>query len=155
MEVETAIRFLLLADSTLNGYVVGKGYKHRLPLSFETDAPGGYAFVVARRAGGWSAPQDVNTQEYPLVELHWWADPDRDASGNITHLNAEEKAFALARVGDRLLHGVRGATWGTTSTRAGLTVLGCSRYAEGAPALTQGDAVAVVVPYAVQCIHGT
>lgn len=159
MELETAVRKLLLASDAVTGYVGAKVYKFRLDAAL-TD--GGRA-VVVRRVGGWARPQPINTGEYPLLEVQCWADHDRDTAGGMAAANAEEKAWALLRVVDPLLHGVVGAVWGGEDDRAGLEILSCSRYAEGVVltasqaegrARTSEEAVYVSTTYAVECIHG-
>lgn len=160
MELETAVRKLLLASDAVTGYVGTKVHKFR--LDGVLDGTGGRA-VVVRRVGGWARPQQVNTGEYPLLEVQCWADHDRDETGGIAEATAEEKAWALWRVVDPLLHGCTGAVWGEEDDRAGLEVLTCSRWAEGVVlSASQMDgrqrsseeAVFVSVQYAVECIHG-
>jgi len=161
VEVETAVRRMLLADPTVNGYVAGKGYKHRLDDTVE--GTGGMAFVV-RRTGGWAKPDTVKSAEYPLVEVQCWADHDRTADGGIATANAEEKAWALFRAVDRLMHGVRGVEWGRVGDTRGLQVIGSSRWREGSvlttkvpgkPNLPLLEGLYVSVEYAVQCYHGS
>jgi len=160
MELETAVRKVLLGDATVTGYVGAKVHKHR--LDGVLDRTGGRA-VVVRRVGGWNRPNDITTQEFPLLEVQCWADHDRDANGDLATANAEEKAWALARAIDPLLHGKRGVTWGEEDDRPGLPVDGCSRWAEGVVlsasqaagrARTSEEAVYVSVQYAVNCFHG-
>lgn len=130
MELETAVRRMLLQDDTVAGYVGSKVFKHALETI--VDRTGGRA-VVVKRAGGWAIPQPVNTQEYPLLQIECWADCDRDENGDVTTRNAIDKAFALYRAIDPLVHAKRGVTWGAGGSSDGLCVVSAQRWSEPVP----------------------
>lgn len=145
MEVEAGLRRFLLDDDTVNGYVAGKVWKHRLEDSI--DGTGGYAVVVSR-TGGWAVPDSVKTAEYPKVRLELWADPTRNDDGTIRQADGETKAFGLFRAVDPLIHGERDARWGE------LVVVSCQRWSEPYVGDTADfEATKVIVDYAVQLIH--
>lgn len=152
MEIETAIRKYLLAKSPVTGYVGNRVDKYRLT---EPVTGTGRRAIVISRAGGWVTPDPIKTQEYPIVQIECWADPDRDEEGNIAVANAPDKAFAVQRVLDPLLHGKRDKWW------SDLKVVSSQRWGE--PTLIQqddqhgtlrlGDSVMVVTRYALQVVH--
>lgn len=146
----------------MNGYVVGKVFRHR--LEEPVDGTAGMAIVVDRN-NGWATPDPVKSQEFPILRLKCYADPDRDAQGQIARLNAEDKAWALYRAADRLVHAAqRGARVGAIGADPGLMVVASSRSKE--PALVTekdrhgvtagdplGDSVYVVAEYNLIVVH--
>jgi len=161
VEIEAAVRRMLLADLTVNGYVAGKVFKFRLE-----EQPSGGRAVVVRRIGGWTAP-GTGSQEYPLVEVQCWADHSRDAEGLMVKADAEENAWALYRAVMPLMHGVRNQWWGAMGSNPGLLIVGS--YRSGEPILFQGklvgsspgrggthdrgEAMYVSATFAVQTVH--
>lgn len=156
MEIESAARKKLLTIAALTGYVGTKVFRHR--MLEDVEGTGGSA-VVVRRDGEWTRPQMVNTQEYPILVIECWADPDRDPKGGIARGNAEDKAWALHRVIDPVLHGIRGQLWGASEDNVGLLIIGCDRWSAGsvivAPPKEGRQSVFVQSKYAVQTVHGT
>jgi hypothetical protein len=148
VEVETAVRKHLIADSAVNGYVAGKVYKYRLELPI--DGTGGRALVV-RRLGGWTNPDVVKTSEYPLVALHCYSDHQRDSAQGIVTQDGEEGAWALYRTVDAVMHAVRDEWWPDAN---GLSVITCARYSEPSLiAVRDVEAAVVEVRYAMQVKH--
>lgn len=127
MELETAVRRLLLADETVAGYVGDKVFKNT--LEEHVDGTGGRAVTVFR-TGGWTAPDPVSSAEFPLLQVNCFADCDRDDDGLVTSRNAIDKAFAVYRSVDRLLHGAREEWWGAGGRDEGLMIVSCARYVE-------------------------
>ena len=160
MEVETAIRRHLLSLDGVKGYVGPDGV-YKYSLLNHVEGTGGRAIVV-RRSNGWGVPDPVQSSEYPIVMLDFWADPDR-VDGEKVADNAVDKAFAVYRVVDKLLHGKRGVIWGGDG---GLFVISSSRYAEpfyetagdshgGKPDIMTpiGDTAVVTAQYALHIVH--
>lgn len=152
MELETAVRKYLLASPAVVGYVGVRVYKFRLegPLTGSASRA-----LVVRRVGGWTAPDQVQTREFPLLQVECWADPDRDERGNVLVANGPDKAFALYRVVDPLLHTVRGVDL------SDLQVVSSQRWSEpilitqddSHGDLVLGDSVKVVTRYAMSVVH--
>lgn len=160
MEVESAVRRRLLADQTVNGYVAGAVWKFRLMEAIEGT---GQRAVVVKRDGGWAVPDETTTQEYPLVTVRCYADPDRDNDGLMVDGTALSNAFALYRAVDKVLHGKRGEVWGGDN---GLLVITSQRWSEpysvaaddqhGASSGSSealGETVFVLAQYALQVVH--
>jgi len=152
MEVETAIRKYLLAQSGVTGYVGGRVYKFQLMEPVHATS---HRAVVIKRVGQWGTPDSVQTSEYPLVQVECWADPDRDADGNVLVMNALDKAFAVQRTIDPFLHGKRGVKF------SDLDVVSTQRWSESI-IVTQddqhgqgnmGDAAYVATRYALHVVH--
>lgn len=161
MEIETAARKMLLGVPAVTGYVQQKVFKFR--LEEKVDGTGGRAIVVERN-NGWASPDTVTSQEYPILRIKMFADPDRESSGEIKMLNAEEKAWAMHRVVDPLIHGKRGMVWGASESNSGLLVVTARRWKEpvlvgphdlhGHPSMDPlGDSVYVEADYALQVVH--
>jgi hypothetical protein len=152
MEVETAVRKFLLSQSSVTGYVGQRVFKFQ--LTEPVHATGNRA-VVIRRVGQWTPPDPVKTSEYPIVQVECWADPDRDGDGNVLVSNALDKAFAVQRVIDPLLHGRRGVKF------SDLDVVSVQRWSEPIM-VTQddthgsgrlGDSAYVLTRYAMHVVH--
>lgn len=162
MEIETAARRMLLAAPAAAGYVQDRVYKFSLLEPVE--GTGGRAIVV-RRSNGWSQPDAVQSSEYPVLALDFWADNDRDADGLSVAANAIDKAYAVYRAVDPLFHRVRDAWWGAGGSNRGLRVISSTRFAEpshrsavdrhagGANETDIGDSAVVTVTYALHLVH--
>jgi hypothetical protein len=159
MELETAARRFMLADATLRGYVQDRVFKFRLELKIDGS---GRSALVVNRSNAWTAPDPVKWMEFPVLRVHAYADPRRDTDGQIAELDAEDRAFALYRVLDRMLHARRDYTMGAQGSQAGLKVVSSARWAEpfmvtdkdrhgdGDPL---GDALYVVGQWALVVVH--
>lgn len=148
MELEAAARKMLLADPTVAGYVGRKVYKHRLMEMLEC----GQRAIVLRRNGGWTQPDTITHQEYPLLQVQCWADVSRSPEGEAAKQDAEDNAWAVCRAVDDLMQGIRGQCWGE------LYIVGSSRYREGFVVAAeqhklQDEAVYVQVEYAIVTFH--
>lgn len=157
MEIESAARRFLLQADGVRGYVGDSIWKYRLEESLE--GTGGMAVVVVRSTG-WATPQPLNTQEYPRLLIDVVADPTRDSRGEIQRLDAEDRAYAVARVIDPLFHGKRGFWMGGMGNNRGLFVNSVQRGAE--PVLITGadnhppeagDTVKVRTEYHFDVVH--
>lgn len=136
MEIDVAVRRMLLQDTTIVGYVGTKVFKNE--LIEHVDGTSGRAIVV-RRNIGWSPPDQVQTSEYPTVAVECWADVDRSPGGLKSADNAIDKAYAVARVVTRLMHRKRDVWWGAGGAQPGLRIL--TSMQDGEPvAETQKDA---------------
>lgn len=154
MQIESATRRMLLSDNTVNGLVAGKVFKWL--LKEKLDGTGGQALVVSRQPG-WATPDPTKTSHFPVLRIRSYADPTRTDQGEIATLDAADKAYALADIVDRLIHGVRGKVWGGDQ---GCVIVACSRWQEGtlttqndqhaAEDTTLGDVVYVQTSYAVE-----
>lgn len=85
------------------------------------------AGLVISYRGGWGAPNQHNTLEFPRLGLELWVDPLRDALNNtVETAETERRAAAILRVIDRVLHRPQGGDqfWGTVRT------VGCLRLGE-------------------------
>lgn len=159
MELETAVRRLLLGNQAVAGYVGQKVFK--FTLMEPVDQTGGRA-VVLSRSGGWAQPDTVKSLEYPLLQVECYADCDRDDNGNVLTRNAVDKAYALYRTIDPLLHAKRDAWWGAGGSDDGMKMISCVRWSEpisveskdqhtGDPVL--GDSAYVWARYALIVVH--
>ena len=171
MEVETAVRRMLVDQPTITGYVGAKPnakvYKHS--LGDNLTGTGGRAIVV-RRSNGWATPERTNTQEYPLVVIECWADHSRNPAGEYDLADNVDNAYAVYRAVDPLMHAKRDVVWGGAN---GLLVVTSQRWQEpwhatasdahgvGVIADAQsrlgaiGECAVVVLTYALQVGHGT
>lgn len=125
MEVDTAIRRMLLGFDDVKGQVQDKVFKNRLEVGIE--GTGGAAIVVSEQPW-WATPDPVQTHEWPVVWVDCYADATRDSSGMVRKYDSLDKAKALARVVDKHMHGVRGVVWGEVGNTDGLTVVSCQRW---------------------------
>ncbi len=63
------------------------------------------AAVVFSTMGGWTAPNDYNTMEFPRLLMDGWLDPLRDADHNyIEPAETRRRAVQLFKVFDHYLH---------------------------------------------------
>jgi hypothetical protein len=163
MEIETAARRMLLGQSAVTGYVGQKVFK--FSLLEHVEGTGGRA-VVVRRNSGWVQPGRVRTSEYPLLVLDCWADCDRDSVGAKAEDNAIDKAYAVYRVIDPLIHAVRSVWWGAGGSHRGMLIVNGFRWAEPwhatavdvhpaiqgvtSPGSPKGDSAVVTATYALQ-----
>lgn len=127
MEIDTAVRRMLLANQSVTGYVGQKIYKHELMEA--VDGTGGRALVI-RKNGGWGDVQTVNTDEYPHLVIDCWADASRDPDGMIVASDAIDNAYALYRVVDSVMGRVRDVVWGAGGTSRGVMVMSCGKTGE-------------------------
>lgn len=155
----SAVRRHLLNEPTVTGQVQQRVFKHR--LMEKVDGTGKSALVV-KRSGGWATPDPRKTIEFPVLVVECWADHARMPGGEIAVANAEDRAWALARVVDVLLHGQRDVWWGTFGSERGLKVVSSRRDSE--PVLedqtdqheagsNMGDSVLVRCRYALEIVH--
>lgn len=163
MEIETAARKHLLTFASVRGYVQEKVYKYSLLQ--HVDGTGGLALVV-RRSNGWTNPDVLNTQEFPVLMIDCWADCDRE-NGEPVLDNSADKAFALYRVVDKILHGRIDEWWGAVGNDTGLRVIQSSRGAEpffatakdvhggsgNSPDTPRGESTVVTVSYNLTVAH--
>jgi len=160
VELEAAVRRMFLNDDTVRGLVGDRVFKHRLET--KVDGTGDRAVVVARN-NGWATPDPVQTQEYPILGVKFYADPDR-TEGEIVRMNGEDKALAVYRAANGLLHARRGFRMGAWGSDPGLMVVTVARWAEPVTVTERdrhgmsagdplGDAVYVYVEYALQVVH--
>ena len=164
MELIPAARRHLNDMEVVAGFVQDRVWKDRLEDLLDGT---GQRAIVVKRGGGWAMPQPRNTQEYPLLQIQFWADHQRNDDQTIRVEDGLSSAMAMYRAVDPLLHGVRDQWWGATSSTTGMWVIGCQRYSEpmplaenalaiGRPVPTDSDsfeAQCVVVNYAVQTVH--
>lgn len=161
VEVETAFRRLFLDDATIRGYVRDGVYRYRLEERIQ--GTGGRALVL-RPGSAWAAADPVKTSEFPTLEVEAYADPDRDAAGNMTAANAEAKAKALSRAVTNAMANLRiRGTWvGGIGSQRGLYVISCrpwrlpltiSASDEHGPAGPEslGETVKVRSVFAIEC----
>lgn len=81
--------------------------------------------MVFSAFGQWSAPSDGSTKRFPRLSVEIYADPQRDATGNITSTSeAEVRGTAAWAVVNRFLHRMDSDTvnWGDLVT-TGSTLL--------------------------------
>lgn len=164
MEIETATRRHLLTLPSATGYVSGRVYKFSLLDHVQGTQQ---RAIVVRRSNGWATPDTVQTSEFPILVLDFWADPTRDGEGNKAADDAADKAYAVYRAVDKDLHGVRDEWWGAGGSNPGLRVVSCSRWAEPFHLTSQdqhgsgpkfdgqavGDCAVVVAQYAIHAVH--
>lgn len=159
MELETAVRRHLLADATVASLTSKQVWKYRLEERLDGT---GKAAVVVRRDGGWSQPNELRPNEFPLLVVDCYADVSRDEYRNALMLDAEDRASALYRAVDRaLLAPGRGQWWGGYGSDRGLMVNSVQRWGEpvfisqadqhsGAPL---GDVVYMQARYGFDVVH--
>ncbi|MFE2751565.1 hypothetical protein ACFXGA_06130 [Actinosynnema sp. NPDC059335] len=162
MEVEPAVRRHLLNDQAVRGYVGDRVYKQHLD---EHVQGAGKRAIVLRVDGGWSQPDTVQTSEFPLLYIDFWADRSRDSTGRAVADDAMDNARAVYRVTDPLLHARRGERWGSFGTHRGLMVVSSARWSEpivqtemrshGGTFLgvKLGDCAVVTAAYALHVLH--
>lgn len=122
MELVTAARRRLLDVPGVKGYVGDKVFKYKLGEGGHPDGTGGRAIVV-RPGGSWGAPDLVQSSEYPRLYVDFWADLDRDEALQPRESNAEDKAFAMWRLVNPLLHRQRDVWWGAGGSSRGLRII--------------------------------
>jgi hypothetical protein len=127
MEIDTAVRRMLLLQPSVIGYTGQKVFKNEL-LEM-VDQTGGRA-VVVRKNGGTADPQTVNTDEYPVLTVECWADCDRNPDGSVSVQNAIDKAYAVYRVVDAVMNRARDVWWGAGGSAVGVRVLSCGKASE-------------------------
>lgn len=127
MEIDTAVRRMLLVQPSVVGYTGQKVFKNEL---LEMVDRTGSRAVVVRRNGGYGSAQTVNTDEYPVLTVECWADCDRNEDGSVSVQNAIDKAYAVFRVVDAVMNRRRDVIWGAGGTSPGVRVLSCGRASE-------------------------
>lgn len=163
MEVEAGVRRHLLNQDAVRGLVGGRVFKHRLEESVDQK---GLCAIVVKRNGGWATPDPIQTQEYPLLVVEFWADHSRNADGTFDRRDAEDRAWGMYRAVDPLLHARRGDRWGIFGSNPGLIVVSSARWSEPlliteddqhrtSGAAIMGDSVMVRAQYAMQVIHSS
>jgi hypothetical protein len=60
--------------------------------------------VVVSYGGGWAAPQDDSTAEFPLIVVDIWADPTRADDHSVELEDAKTKCFAIHKAIKKALH---------------------------------------------------
>lgn len=165
MEIETAARRHMLTLDTIRSLVVDRVYKFRLTTHV---AGTGQSALVTRRSNGWSQPDDVQTSEFPVLVFDCWADPSRDAAGEMLQDDAIDRAYSLYRAVDKAVHGIRDVWWGAGGTNPGLRIVSAARWAEpfhftktekfgSGPAEFGGvplaECAVVVAQYAIHTVH--
>lgn len=157
MEIDTAVRRLLLTKSAVTGYVQTKVFKNE--LLEHVDGTAGRA-VVVRKAVGWAPPDRTQSSEYPTLVIECWADVDRDPqTREKTVDNAVDKAYALYRAVDPFLHRIRDEVWGAGGTDPGARVITSVRageprhflhsYSRGGYSVPMQDCAVVEISYNV------
>ncbi len=120
--VQGAVKYLLgfYDVSTSLGVYADTGapwlFQHTLWVTVEGSSS--TAAVIAR-AGGWAGANQHNTMRFPRLALEIYADPIRDAAGNITDPGeAYRRIESVFDTFDRLLHRPASATqmWGEIRT---------------------------------------
>jgi hypothetical protein len=164
VEIEPALRRYLLDVPEVRG-IVGPAGVHKQKLYEPVSGKGKRAVVVRANSGGWSIPNQINTQEFPLLALDFWADKSRDSGGKEAADDCADNARAVYRVVDKLLHGLRGRYVGGMGGNPGLYVVTCDRWSEPVTAteddtktwpaynMDLGDAAVVSVQYALTVFH--
>jgi hypothetical protein len=116
--------------------------------------------IVVSQLGGWSTPEQVNTQEFPTLAVDCHADPDRVVgTGEIAIDNGLDKAFGLARaVRPWFMYPcLRGRWMGTVGSNPGLFVVDCVPYTDPyvleGHAKEQGAVKVVRTEYAFTVVH--
>lgn len=164
MEVEPAYRRHLLDIPDVRG-IVGPAGVHKGKLYEKVDGTGGRAIVVRADVGGWAVPNQINTQEFPILVFDFWADATRDDHGNKAADDAADNARAVYRVVDKRIHGKRGLWVGGFGQHPGLYVVTSDRFQEPEVAtapgtktwapynMDLGESAVVSVQYALTVMH--
>jgi hypothetical protein len=155
------MRRLYLTDDTVHGLTGDWVWKYRL---FEPIMESGKRAIVVDRNNGWATPDNVKTSEFPVARVRFYADVSRDENGDKRVDDAPERAFAMYRAADKLVHAKRDVVWGAVGSNPGLRVITARRGAE--PILVTdsdrhgesageplGEAVYVMVEYHLQVMH--
>ncbi len=127
MEIDTAVRRMLLTRPEVTGYVGQKVFKNELLEAVDRTAS---RAVVVRKNGGFADVRSVNTDEYPALQVECWADCDRNPDGSVSVQNSIDKAYALARTVLSVMNRARDVWWGAGGTDPGVRVLWCAKVAE-------------------------
>lgn len=124
LALETSVTSLLGSDSTYSTWI----FRWRPYVSVEGTES---AAVVLAQRGGWTAPNQHNTMEFPRLQVEIFVDPPRDGAGHPQHATAaEEGAYTIWRALDAVLHRPQGGAieWGDHNGK--LRVLGSHRLGE-------------------------
>jgi hypothetical protein len=123
MELESAVRRKLLADSTVTAYVGNRIYINRLE---EPVAPAGHRALVIHRGPGWAETEHYEGAggEFPTLILDAWSDNTRDADDEILRTDRLTNSRAVWRAAHRVLHNPRpGQIWGANGSNPGLLIV--------------------------------
>lgn len=160
MEVTTAARRYMLNQVSVTSQVQQRVFKHRLMEKIDGT---GKSAIVVKRSGGWASPDRVQTIEFPILVMEYWADHARTPGGEIAVANAEDRAWALHRIADPLLHAQRDVRWGAFGSDPGLRIVSAKRESEPVlvnhedahdyRAAPMGDSVMVSCRYALEIVH--
>jgi len=127
--VQGAVKWLSSFDdvvAVLSTYGDGTPYLFQRKLWIDMEGSQGTAAVI-RCVGGWAGANTYNTMRFPRLCLELWADPIRDAGGNISEPGEVYRRLSDAfQVIDARLHRPQAGEqmWGTIRTVA------CSRLTE-------------------------
>ena len=153
MEMVTAARKQLLLKPSVTTLVGQRIWKWGEEGSLEGT---GHAAIVLRNGGQWSKP-GKNSQEYPILTVECCADMSRDADGEPSKDDAEDRAMAVFREVDRHLHQVSRyhRFWPETAVNhsEGLYVAGCFRGSEPTAPTTKYGVKVIRVTYDLNVFH--
>jgi hypothetical protein len=104
---DTALTDLLGKDDVWDTWI----FQDRLYAAIERS---GAVAVVLEARGAWTSPNMHNTMRFPRLWVGYYADPSRDAAGNVTEYDAADKIEAVHALVDRHLHRPQGGEvmWG-------------------------------------------
>jgi hypothetical protein len=163
MEMVPAVRRHLLNLPVVEGYVNDGVFADQLHEG--VDRTGKRAIVVRDAGNGWAQPDVVQSGEFPLLAIDYWADCSRNTAGDRLYEDAVSNARAMHRAVDPFLHGHRDEWWGTFGSSQGLRVVSCARWREPvtqtkweshggiAYGMQLGESAVVTVLYALHVHH--
>lgn len=153
MELVTAARKQLLSKPGVTTLVSARVWKWGQEIALEGT---GQAGIVLRNGGQWTKP-GKNSQEYPILVVECCSDYSRDASGDQSKDDREDRAMAVYREVDRVFHqvGRYHRFWPDTATEAsdGLYVAGSFRGSEPTDPNEKYGVAVIRVTYDVSCFH--
>ena len=163
MELLTAARRYLLEWPDTASLVQQRVYKERLGVVLDGT---GLSAIVLTQGAGWASPDRVQSIEFPRLVVDCIADPQRDPTGAITVLDAEDKARALTRavMPAFTFPRLRGERIGGFGSRPGLLIVSSQMWAGPRPLRAgdyhtnaerqaAGDTVLVRTEYALEVAH--
>jgi len=129
VEVETAARRYLLAQSAVAAYVGTKVFKFKLE---ELINGSGGAAIVLNRVSSWAGSNPVNSSRFPILAVDVTTDSSRDDLGEITTVDATDKAYAATGVVIPLFTypSLRGQWIGAVGSNPGLYVISSAMWRE-------------------------
>ena len=150
MEIETAARKHLLNQGNVTNLVSKRVWKFGEHEPLENT---GLAALVLRRNTGWTKP-GRGSQEYPMLVIECLSDWSRTPEGQVIKDDAADRAYAVYREVDRILHQVdREVRYWPEGDKDGLLVLGCFRGSEPTEPVDKWGVKVVRVTYDVQVVH--